>query len=270
MGAGIQGLLRAEGVTVTSVAAADKLVIQQKQTTGVQAGQYLPRLVSYANFISGGGTGLTGSSVVVTSAQGDFDTSTALLYSAGALTVGFTAIPGVITILPTTAANGSFKLTATNNASNFASTLTNAAVGQATVYTLADPGAATANIILSAGTQTIGGAKTFTSNITGTTSNLILSTAGTGIQLKEGANARMGTSTLTNGTVTVSNTSVTANTRIFLSRYNINGSSALGLLSVGTVVGATSFVINALKEADATVQTNDVSIVHWVLIEPAA
>jgi len=270
MGAGIQGLIRAEGLTVTSVAAADKLVIQQKQTTGAQAGQYLPRLVSYANFISGGGTGLTGNSVVVTSSLGDFDTSTALLYSAGVLTLGFTAVPGSLVILPTTAANGSLRFIATNNASNFQSTLTNSAVGQATTYTLPDPGAATANIILSAGTQTIGGAKTFTSNITGTTSNLILSTAGTGIQLKEGANARMGTATLANGTVTISNTSVTANTRIFLNRYNINGSTALGLLSVGTVVGATSFIINALKEADATVQTNDASIVHWMLIEPAA
>jgi hypothetical protein len=345
------GVVRAEGLTVTSVAATDKVLIQQKQTNG----NYLPREVAYSNFISGGGTGLTGNSVVVTSSLGDFDTSTALLYTAGALTVGFTAIPGVITILPTTAANGSFKLTATNNASNFASTLTNAAVGQATVYTLADPGqstaniilsagnqtiagnktltgttqantlnvgasgtagtltiypataangtlvisgtnnasnfasiltnsavgqattytlpdpgAATANIILSAGTQTIGGAKTFTSNITGTTSNFIIGTAGNGLQIKEGSNARMGTATLSTGTVTVSNTSVTANTRIFISRYSINGSTALGTLSVGTVAASTSFIIDSRKTADATVETNDISIVHWLLVEPAA
>ncbi len=149
MGAGIQGLLRAEGITVTSVAAADKLVIQQKQTTGAQAGQYLPRLVSYANFISGGGTGLTANSVVVTSSLGDFDTSTALLYSAGVLTLGFTGTPGTLIILPTTAANGSLRLTATNNASNFAATITNAAIGQATTYTIPDPASATATFVLS-------------------------------------------------------------------------------------------------------------------------
>lgn len=148
MGAGIQGLIRAEGLTVTSVAAADKLVIQQKQTTGPQAGQYLPRLVSYANFISGGGTGLTANSVVVTSAQGDFDTSTALLYSAGVLTVGFTGVPGSIVILPTTAANGSLRFIATNNASNFQATVTNAAIGQATTYTIPDPASATASFVL--------------------------------------------------------------------------------------------------------------------------
>lgn len=139
------GVVRAEGLVVTSVAATDKILIQQRQTNG----QYLPREVAYSNFISGGGTGLTGNSVVVTSAQGDFDTSTALLYSAGALTVGFTAVPGVITILPTTAANGSFRLIATNNASNFAATLTNAAVGQATTYTIPDPASATATFVLS-------------------------------------------------------------------------------------------------------------------------
>jgi hypothetical protein len=261
------GLVRADGASVTTAGATDKIVIQ---TLDAGSGQYEPRLISVANLITGGGVGLAANSVVVTSASGDLDASTALLYSGGALTVGFTAIPGSITILPTTAANGSLKFIATNNASNFASTLTNAAVGQATVYTLPDPGAATANIILSAGTQTIGGAKTFTSDVTGTTANFIAATAGKGFQIKEGSNARMGTATLVNGTVTISNTSVTANTRIFLNRYNINSSTALGLLSVGTVTGSTSFVINALKEADATVQTNDVSIVHWVLVEPAA
>lgn len=262
----LAGINRAEGQVATSVAATDRILIQQKQTNG----QYLPRQVAYSNFISGGGTGLTGNSVVVTSSQGDFDTSTALLYSSGALTVGFTAVPGVITILPTTAANGSLKFSATNNASNFASTLTNSAVGQATVYTLPDPGAATANIILSAGTQTIGGAKTFTSDVTATTANFIAGTAGKGLQIKEGSNARMGSSTLVNGTVTVSNTSVTANTRIFLNRYSPAASTALGVLSVGTVVADTSFVIDARKVADATVETNDVSVVHWILVEPAA
>lgn len=142
------GLNRAEGLVVTSVAAADRVLIQQKQTAGPNAGQYLPRQVSYANLITGGGTGLTSNSVVVTSGSGDLDTSTALLYTAGVLTVGFTAVPGSVVILPTTAANGSLRFIATNNASNFQATVTNAAIGQATTYTIPDPASATASFVL--------------------------------------------------------------------------------------------------------------------------
>lgn len=87
---------------------------------------------------------------------------------ANTLNVGVSGTAGTLTIFPATPANGTFVLQALNNASNFAATLTNAAVGQATVYTLPDPGAATANIILSAGTQTIGGVKTFSSIPIGT------------------------------------------------------------------------------------------------------
>jgi hypothetical protein len=121
-----------------------------------------------------------------------------------------------------------------------------------------------------AGALTNTGAITATSGaITATNGNVIMSAAGTGVQVKEGSNARMGTATLVAGTVTVSNTSVTANTRIFLSRYSPGASTALGVISVGTVTASTSFVINSLKTADATVETNDVSVVHWLLVEPA-
>ena len=81
-------------------------------------------------------------------------------------------------------------------------------------------------------------------------------------------NARFGTATLTAGTVTVSNTSVTANTMIILSRKSINGSTAIGTLTLGTITAATSFVINSLQ-SNATTQTNDVSIVWYILIETA-
>jgi hypothetical protein len=127
------------------------------------------------------------------------------------------------------------------------------------------------NLNFNDSTNTLSTNKLATSgDYTATTGNIILATAGKGVQIKEGSNARMGTATLVSGTVTISNTSITANTRIFLSRYSVNSSTALGLLSVGTVTASTSFVINSLKEADATVQTNDVSIVHWILVEPTA
>jgi len=167
------GVVRAEGLVATTVASTDRILIQQKQTNG----QYLPREVTYANFITGGGTGLTASSVVLTDASGDFTTSAAITYASSVLTVntvsvGKSGTAGSLTVFPATAANGSFRLIGTNNASNFQSTLTNSAVGQATTYTLPDPGAATANIVLDAGNQSIAGNKTLTGTTQINTLNL--------------------------------------------------------------------------------------------------
>jgi hypothetical protein len=77
--------------------------------------------------------------------------------------------------------------------------------------------------------------------------------------MEDGSNKRMGTATLVGGTVTVSNTSVTASTRIFTSRQTAGGT--LGHLSIGTVVASTSFVINSSSATDT-------SVVAWLLIEP--
>jgi hypothetical protein len=81
----------------------------------------------------------------------------------------------------------------------------------------------------------------------------------TALSLTDGANKRMGQATLVGGTITVSNTSVTANTRIFVTRATAGGT--LGHLSVGTVTPATSFVINSSSATDT-------STVNWLLIEP--
>lgn len=164
------GIVRAEGLVVTSVAATDRILIQQKQTVGTATGQYLPREITYANFITGGGTGLASTSVPYINASGDFAADTtnfnytigSHLLTVKSASVGFSGSAGTLTIFPATAANGTFVLSAINNASNFTTTLTNAAIGQATVYTLPDPGAATANVVLSAGTQTISATNTFT------------------------------------------------------------------------------------------------------------
>lgn len=90
-------------------------------------------------------------------------------------------------------------------------------------------------------------------------SDLEVGTAGKGLRVKEGSNARMGQSTLVGGTVTVSNTSVTANTRIFVSRYSSGGT--LGDLSTSIVVG-TSFTIQSSSGTDT-------SVINWMLVEPA-
>ena len=79
------------------------------------------------------------------------------------------------------------------------------------------------------------------------------------ISVEDGADKRMGLATLVGGTVTGSNTTVTANTRIFTSRQTAGGT--LGHLSIGTVVANTSFVINSSSATDT-------SVVAWLLIEP--
>lgn len=165
---------------------------------------------------------------------------------------------------------GSFTMGIDNSASDNFVLSTGTALGTTDNLTIASTGATTIN--RGALTVTTGGITATAGAITATNGNVIMSTAGNGIQVKEGTNARMGQSTLTNGTVTVSNTSVTANTRIFLSRQSIGttGANPVGMLVVGTVSAATSFVINAVTTAVAnTLVTTDQSIINWLLIEPA-
>lgn len=83
-----------------------------------------------------------------------------------------------------------------------------------------------------------------------------------------GSNAA-GTVTLAGGTATISTTSVTADSKIRIYRQGIGatGAAALGILTIGTIVAATSFVINSVQAADATaLQATDVSVVFWELV----
>lgn len=94
-----------------------------------------------------------------------------------------------------------------------------------------------------------------------TTSDLRIATAGRGLQVAEGSNAKMGTATL-NGTtgVVVSTTAVTATSRIFLTPQA--GVTNAGFLSVLTRTAGTSFTIASSNAADART-------VAWMIIEPA-
>jgi lysophospholipase L1-like esterase len=82
-----------------------------------------------------------------------------------------------------------------------------------------------------------------------------------------GINRAAHVATLTSGTVTVSNTRITASSRVRLTRQAKNASSAIGNLTLGTITAGTSFVITALK-ADGTTETGDASTVLWEIIEP--
>lgn len=89
-----------------------------------------------------------------------------------------------------------------------------------------------------------------------------LSTAGGGIAITEGANCRMGVATLVGGTVTVNNTSVTANTRIFLTVQTLGTVATPQAVHADAVVAGTSFDITS---ADGT----DTSTIAWLLFEPS-
>ncbi len=91
---------------------------------------------------------------------------------------GLAGAPGSLQIYPVTASKGSILLSATDNAGNFNLSLTNASLAASRVYTFPDAGAS-ANFVMSEGTATINGAKTFGSAVTITTSTantLVVST----------------------------------------------------------------------------------------------
>jgi hypothetical protein len=79
------------------------------------------------------------------------------------------------------------------------------------------------------------------------------------VSIKDGTNYRMGQAVLVAGTLVVSNTSVTASTRIFLSHANTSGT--LGHLYVSAQSAGTSFTITSSSNLDT-------STVNWLLIEP--
>jgi hypothetical protein len=100
-------------------------------------------------------------------------------------------------------------------------------------------------------------------NTTGTdkltvTGNLNLNTAGNKLKIATGTNASVGVSSaMTAGTITISTTAVTSSSRIFLTHATLGGTQ--GILSVGTIVNGTSFVINSSSILDT-------GTVNWFII----
>lgn len=98
-------------------------------------------------------------------------------------------------------------------------------------------------------------------SITGASANsLRMAAIGGGVAVAEGADARMGAATLVAGTVTVNNTSVTANTRIFLTAQVDGGTP--GWVRVSSRVVGSSFTITSSDVADT-------STIAWIMFEPA-
>lgn len=89
--------------------------------------------------------------------------------------------------------------------------------------------------------------------------SLSLRQAGHGLQVQEGANCKQGVATLTAGAVTVANTSVTANSRIFLTAQDNNST---GALRVSARTAGTSFTITSSNGADS-------GLVAYEIFEPS-
>lgn len=101
---------------------------------------------------------------------------------------------------------------------------------------------------------------TSTGPITLNLSDFSIKTAGKGLRVREGSNAKQGTAVLVAGTVTVANTAVTANSRIFLTSQVDGGTP--GFLRVSARVAGTSFTITSSNGADT-------STVAYQIFEPA-
>lgn len=89
--------------------------------------------------------------------------------------------------------------------------------------------------------------------------DLISNTAGKGLKIKEGSNAKMGTATLIAGATTVLTTAVTANSRIFLTAQVSGGT--VGTIYISARTGGTSFTITSTSNSDT-------STVAWLIVEP--
>lgn len=95
-----------------------------------------------------------------------------------------------------------------------------------------------------------------------TAQRLTLTPAGSGIFIKEGTNACMGVATLVGGTVVVSTTKVTANSRIFLTAQSLGTITVGQGLAVSARTAGTSFTILSQSALDT-------SVVAWEIKEPA-
>jgi hypothetical protein len=99
---------------------------------------------------------------------------------------------------------------------------------------------------------------TFTGDVNSSTGNVLISTIGKGLEVKTGTNAKIGTAVLAAGTNTVLNSSVTANSRIFVTSNTDGGTP--GWLRVSAKTVGTSFVITSSSATDT-------STVAWMIVE---
>lgn len=126
----------------------------------------------------------------------------------------------------------------------------------------------TGNGIYSAGTSILGFSVSNTSQGTWTATaltvlgNVVSDLAGSGFRVAEGSNCKQGTSSLAAGAVTVANSSVTANSRIFLTCQSLGTVATPQALAVTARTPGTSFTITSAGGTDT-------SVIAWEIFEPA-
>lgn len=98
-------------------------------------------------------------------------------------------------------------------------------------------------------------------NTNASISGIAVSHLGSGFLVKEGSNARMGSVALVGGTATILNTTITANTRIFLTNNSQMALNPIGFMRVTARIPGVSFTISSS-------QGSDTSTIAWILIEP--
>jgi hypothetical protein len=173
------------------------------------------------------------------------------------------SVSSVFTTLTATTGNITTVNATTDNAVTFATT-TAATKSTWTQSTITATGS-NAAIDFTIAPKGTGAFNVLTGDMIAANGNITANTAGTGLKVKEGANARMGNSTLNNGTIAVANTSITATTRVFLTRSDLNGGVA-GMLEAVNNAGV-GFTINSYDAAGLLI--TDQSKVNWMLVEPA-
>jgi hypothetical protein len=83
---------------------------------------------------------------------------------------------------------------------------------------------------------------------------------GAGILINEAANSKFGQATLVGGTVTINNTSVSANSRIYLTVASAGG--AQGHLRIAAIFNGISFTITSTSGTET-------SVVNWFMMDKA-
>jgi hypothetical protein len=94
------------------------------------------------------------------------------------------------------------------------------------------------------------------------TGDITTQSAGVGFRVKEGSNAKMGTGTLSGGTVVISTTAVHTNSRVFLQDTTSGSLANVGSLVVSSISDGTSFTVKSSNVLDT-------STFNWIIFDPA-
>lgn len=123
------------------------------------------------------------------------------------------------------------------------------------------PGTVAGNLAASGNVVSSGGNVQAAFSLIAALGGVDVQSAGQGLKVAEGANAKQGVATLAAGTVVVANTSVTASSRIQLTGQSLAGVAVPSAYGVSARTPGTSFTILASQAADT-------SVIGWEIFEP--